>query len=226
MTAGSENVCPQCGAAVEVGESCPACGAPLVVEESCWEQPALETPGGGIRFGALGTTAISLAVRPRESFARFRWRGNYLAPAVFAVLLGGPAVGLGYLAEVYLSVGRVRGQVSGWQFLGLVVAAPLLYLYVRAHLVHLVLVVLGAVRRPFAATYRAVFYSGGAVGLSWLMPFVGGAIFLVWETWLEATALREAHRLPLGRAVAVVLLPSVALAVVFLARATLEFLVR
>jgi hypothetical protein len=216
--------CPQCGAGSRPeSPGCPACGALLLAcLEEGWEQPLVER-GRGFRLGAVGETLLSLALRPERSFARFRWDGGYLAPLTFALLLAGPALGLGHALEVYLATGTLGG-VAGGRLLALVLLGPPLYLYLRAHLVHLALVLLGAARRSYEATFRAVAYSNASVALLWLVPAGGSFIFLVWGAVLEITALRAAHRLPLGKASLAVVLPTCAMWAALLGRAGLDLL--
>lgn len=225
--------CPRCGSSVTgEDETCAACGAPLAPAGEEWEEPLLERAADGsrgerfrFRFEGMGATVASLVLQPQKTFARFRWNGGFLAPMLFSVILGGPCVGLAYVIQVYLEAGRLGGQLSGWEFLFFVLVAPPAYLHLRTQLVHVVLLMRGVARRPYEATFRAVAYSNTAVALAWLVPVVGGFLYLLWGTAIEITGLRAAHRLSLGGALLAVLLPTAGLALSLLARATLELLV-
>ena len=128
-----------------------------------------------------------------------------LAALVFGTLLGGPCLLLAVALRSILAEEPLPGPVTA---LVLLLAAPPLYLYLRAQALHLTLVLSGKARRSFAATLRVVGYANGSVAPLLLLPFVGDLLFLVAGSMAEVTGIREVHGLRLGQAIAVELVPA------------------
>ena len=222
--------CFQCGTSVSSGQkTCSECGSALPESTGEWRHPLVEQDGGEepgatvLRLGAVGETVVAVAFSPAKTFRAFRWDGGFLSPTLFAQIVAGPAVALGSALEAYLEHGRLRGGASSLVYLRLLILAPPLYVYLKAQLLHLALVLQDAAARPLEATYRAVAYTNASVALLWLVPVIGSFAFLLAATALEVTALRAAHRLSMKRALLTVVVPAFALSTTLLARLLLEF---
>jgi hypothetical protein len=216
-TSGQARRCPHCGAGAAPGDvGCSACGLALLEAGEAGEQPAVEGPAGAFLWSKVGATALALACRPRWAFRTFRWQGGMLAPLAFAVLVGGPPLALGQAIETWIERGRLAGEMHPLRFLALIAIGPPAYLYLRAHLIHLALVLRRAERRPFVASFRAVAYANSSVAFAWLFPWAGGFLFLFWGAIAEVHALAAAHGLSLRQALLAVLVPTGVLAAALL----------
>ncbi len=218
-------------------ECCPSCGAiacrkdenalhPLfesrarVETESCRQRSVL---GVGLRRLAwAGETAFALAWRPDGSFRDFAYWGGLWAPVFFAILLGGSSLVVS-LAEGSILAGEGPNFKAGWIVLAFLLAPPI-YAYLRAHLLHLSLVLSGRSRAPFTTTFRIVSYSNASIAPLLMIPYVGDALFLVWGAVVEATGLRHGHRLTLQEAALTELTPSVVLLIGMCGAAAVGFL--
>jgi len=152
-----------------------------------------------------GETALAFAARPEGSFRGFQAEGSMLAPLVFGTLVGGPCLLLGAALRSVLAEDPLPRLPTAF---ALLLAAPALYIYLRAQALHLTLVLSGKARRSFAATLRVVGYANGSVAPLLLLPFVGDLLFLVIGSMTEVIGIREVHDLRLGEAIAAELVPA------------------
>jgi len=98
-------------------------------------------------------------------------------------------------------------------FGGMALLSPLfaaINIFLYAALDHLALVLLGGGGRGFETTLRAVCYAQGPLALG-IVPLIGMQIGQIWSLVLRVMALKEMHEITLGKAIAAVILPIVAL---------------
>ncbi len=172
-------------------------------------------------WAALWMTWRESVLRPIPFFRGLPPRGG-LGPAIgYAVLVS--AVGL--LFSLYW--GLLEGVLSGGQeeeplvlligglvmaLVSLAVMLPVLLgvLFLAAGVLHVSLMIVGAGRRGFEATFRAIAYSSGPAAFA-ILPFFGSMLSLVWGTVLLYIAVREVQRTTNGRAALGFLLPFIGL---------------
>lgn len=109
-------------------------------------------------------------------------------------------------------VGLLVGSFALFVFLVFLAIAAL---FVSAAIIHLGFAVVGAGRRGFNGTFRAVAYSSGPVVFT-VFPFFGQLVALVWGSVLLFIGVREVQRTSNGRATIGFLLPAVVLFLLFL----------
>ncbi len=163
-----------------------------------------------------------MAFSPEKTFRSFRFDGGMAGPAAYAVVLGGPSVLLDTAVRSLLSGNEGMNQaprLTGPPALALFLLAPPLYAYLRAQVLHLVLVLRGQARAPFQATFRVVGYANASVAPLLILPFAGDLLFLAAGAVVEATGIRECHRLTLPGAVLAEVAPAVLLLIGLLAAA-------
>ncbi|MEM7263260.1 MAG: hypothetical protein AAF488_14815 [Planctomycetota bacterium] len=142
--------------------------------------PSFEQPIDGAReeagrrgvkmsFDAIGLTVVEILSQPSQTFAAFRWAGGLGPATIFVWILAAPCLALGFALDEALVSGSLR-EVSPSFFGGLLLAPPI-YVFLRAHMVHVVLVLQGVAARSFEATYRTVAYTTGAAALLCLLLF-------------------------------------------------------
>ena len=73
--------------------------------------------------------------------------------------------------------------------------------FIWAAMVHLFLMITGASRHGFEATFRALAYSSGATSMLQLVPLCGGYLYPVAHIVYGVIALKEVHRTDLWRVV-------------------------
>ncbi|MEX2118933.1 MAG: YIP1 family protein [Pirellulales bacterium] len=101
---------------------------------------------------------------------------------------------------------------AAWGPLITLAAAPLvviIYPFILAAILHVMLAVLGSTHFPYETTYRVTAYSTGTAALLSLVPFCGRLIELVTAIVLLSIGLAQAHEASGGKAAAAVLLPFV-----------------
>jgi hypothetical protein len=105
---------------------------------------------------------------------------------------------------------RAYGELmSGGAALAQIVISPILtvvFIYVGAAILHLLLMLFRGTKRPFDATLTAVAYANG-LNLLLVVPGCGGLIALVWGVVVLVIGLGEIQRCGSGKAAAAVLAP-------------------
>ena len=199
-----------------------------------WEDPAVPFPAN------LALTWWECLVSPTRFFSRLDWDGPFARPLLYFLvmaILGGVA-GLFWFAWGPWGVADAFGLTLEFQLLSFFLTpfVVLLALGLVALLQHLFAVLLAPGHRGLAATGRVLCYAGGiglltgilppAFGPAGVAPGIAGGLYLlayvptvvavqVWYVVVVVIGIREAHAVPTGRAAAIVLLPLVLLAVLF-----------
>lgn len=114
-------------------------------------------------------------------------------------------VGMGGTSEA------LSGAASIGLMLGIVVLSPVLaviFLFLVAGVLHLVVLAFGWSEAPFGATVKVVCFAGVA-GLANAIPMCGGIVSSIWGLVLTVIGIREVHGTSTGQAVVVALTPTV-----------------
>jgi len=82
---------------------------------------------------------------------------------------------------------------------------------VAAGLVHLVLRILLATRRPFSATFQVMAYASGATSIFNVIPFMGRIVMPLWALILYLVGLSKAHHTSKAKVFFALVLPLVML---------------
>ena len=181
-------------------------------------------------FGAFFETWKLVAIQPQEFFRRVRidQTGSAILFGVIASTVGNLVAGLyNYLSgqqalvamqEMMANVPEDQARVmrmyaeflAGGGTLAQVVLTPILtliFMYVGAGILHLVLMLFRGAKRPFEATLTVVAYANG-LNLLLAVPVCGGLLAFVWFIVVLILGLGEAQRCGSGKATAVVLAPA------------------
>lgn len=195
-------------------------------------------PGGSASAGgefdykdpiqSFARTVREVLTRPGPFFAGIRRQGDFVNPLVFAVIcslfLGILGGFLSMLNSIAAGTTGVGGAIAG--YVGSIIFTPIIvaiFLFIGAGIYHL-LVLLFA--RPsnagYEATFRVACYACAIFVISWisslfnLIPVIGpiigpllGFLIGVYAVVIQVLGIREVHSTTTGRAVAVVLLPTV-----------------
>lgn len=220
----TDQTCPFCG--VVIGDSAaarpepppppPPSGPPVAKATADFESVATTVPpwenwrAFGF-FRALWLTWRDSAFQPVAFFRELPPRGGYGSPLGYAVL----ATIVGLFFSLYWGI--VEEALSGTLELGLAVMGGLvglvvgvaLYvalLFASVAMIHVGFMVVGAGRRGFEGTFRAVAYASGPAVFA-VVPFFGPLMSLVWGMVLVYVAVREVQRTTNGRATVGFLIP-------------------
>jgi hypothetical protein len=184
-------------------------------------------------FSAFFETWKLVATQPQQFFRRVRTdqTGTAILFGVIAVTAGNAMAGLynwlsgqqallalrsiaekmpeeqGRIVHLYMSL------FSGGMTLAQVLLAPilsLLFMYVGAGILHLLLMLFRGAKRPFDATLTVVAYAQG-LNLLLAVPGCGGLLAAVWGLVVLVIGLGEAQRCGSGKAAAAVLTPALLL---------------
>jgi len=79
-------------------------------------------------------------------------------------------------------------------------------LFIGSGIFHICLMIVGAGKRGFEATFRVLSYASSSQAFA-LVPFVGGFIIVIYNLVLWTIGFRESHQTTTGRAFIAVLLP-------------------
>jgi hypothetical protein len=172
-------------------------------------------------LASLWITWRESVFRPVEFFRTLPPRGG-IGPALgFAVLFSTLGLVMNiYWATVQSALAGSAEEGLGVLLLGglfvallwLAFAVPLYVglLFAMAGVLHVCFMAVGAGRRGFEATFRAMGYSSGPAAFA-IFPFFGPLISLVWGTVVLFIGMREVQRTTNGKATLAFLLPLFAL---------------
>ncbi len=239
--------CALCGADNPVAErACHACHGQLPASRRIWNQPAFErvllasflastkVSSGqeseakyrGLRstwswLRASGETISAVLLNPDRAFRLFRLEGGFAPPAAFVTAIGSAALFLHLLVAPRFDVAT---DARRWWQVPIIVLAPVVYVYLRAQVVHLVLVLGGHAKEAFEVTFRVVAYGSASAAVLLLVPVAGEFLFLATGVWIESTGLRRCHSISLNAALVAEVTPAAVLVLTVLAAVTTRVL--
>jgi hypothetical protein len=174
-------------------------------------------------FTALFRTMKEVLLAPTEFFRKMPVSKGIPSPLFYGVILGFVGALIAILLQVTLfgSMGSFPGKegMEGMErgihlfqtafiiiyaiFLPLLIAVGL---FIMSGIFHLCLLIVGAGKRGFEATFRVVAYTSSTQVFG-IVPFVGPFIYFVYTLVVYVIGFRETHRTTTGRALIAVLLP-------------------
>jgi hypothetical protein len=226
--------CPHCGRHLDLVEGqnfCTFCGGDLehpdgTEEESPFDKPAItgpydSEPSGprssrpdaycpwedqeelGFVKGIVETLRGSL-FHPNDFFATIPIAGGLLQPLLFALIVGtlGTMMGLVWGAAIDPSL------LSGPKAIAVAFVPVLIFfsIVLWALILHGSLFLVGGAKEDFEATFRVICYTSGTELFN-AIPFLGGFIVIGWKLYITVIALKQVHRVGIGRAVLAISLP-------------------
>ena len=167
--------------------------------------------------------------RPVDFFRGMTRQGDFVNPTLYALisyeiyaLLSG-LIGLLFGGIVSLGSGTAGEQAAGVAtsfggFIASLIVAPFvaaLILFVMAGIKHLlVLLIVGSSNAGFEATLRIQSYAF-ATRVFWWIPALGALVGFFYGVYLSIVGIREVHSTTTGKAALVVLIPVVAVVLLF-----------
>lgn len=178
-----------------------------------WEQPGTSFLGG--MFG----TVKEVLFNPGYAFRKMRVYGGIGKPLLYVWLLWTAGYFLSYVWQ-FMFFGAAALGVSGLppemaesliaMLVMVFVLAAIITLvmpFIGAALFHVCLMMFGGAKRDYECTYRVVAYSLGSASIFYIIPVVGGFIFMIWSIVAWIIGLAKAHETTGGKAALAVLLP-------------------
>ena len=144
-------------------------------------------------------TIKSMVTNPTGFFETLALEGGLLNPWLFAIIIMIPS---SIASSFFYSIKPV-GTIFSAIFASCI--SPFIY----AGIIHLILMILGGVSKPYEATFRACTYPTGVGSILNLIPFIGpilGGIFMV---VMNIIGLTKVHQTDMWRVACAVLLPIV-----------------
>jgi hypothetical protein len=177
--------------------------------EPAWERAS------GLSLGAAIETVRQVFSNPKTTFQNLPPTGGLGRPLFFYTLVGWISGGTAIFYQITaasINPEMFLGEAAKGLTQGTIVAAgiavvlflPLFLIagaFIWAAMVHLFLMITGASRHGFEATFRALAYSSGATSMLQLVPLCGGYLYPVAHLIYGVIALKEVHRTDLWRVV-------------------------
>ena len=177
--------------------------------EPAWERAS------GLSLGAAIETVKQVFSNPKSTFQNLPPTGGLGRPLFFYTLVGWISGGTAIFYQITaasINPEMFLGEAAKGLTQGTIVVAgiavvlflPLFLIagaFIWAAMVHLFLMITGASRHGFEATFRALAYSSGATSMLQLVPLCGGYLYPVAHIVYGVIALKEVHRTDLWRVV-------------------------
>lgn len=173
------------------------------------------------RYGFLNglyLTIKDVMLAPGRFFHRMPSQVGLLQPLYFAVVLGVVAAFFAWMwslsgSSLQLFLAKDMAQIARgpfYAFLGFLFSpvAMAVGVFVKAFLLHGMLMLLGGNRLGFEATFRVATY-GEAAGILALVPACGSGVGLIWTLVVTVIGLYSIHETEPWRAVLAVVLPAI-----------------
>jgi hypothetical protein len=165
-------------------------------------------------LAAGSQTSLSLLLHPSHAFNAVNYQEGIRSSLVYALVYGslGQIIGQYWLTLARIHSGHLDAGALGntARFAGAALVTPaavLVTLCLAACLVHLMLRVLGAVRRSFSATFQVIAYTSGATSLLQAVPFLGNLLMPFWAVVVSCIGLAAAHQTSRVKVLMALLLP-------------------
>lgn len=177
-------------------------------------------------IGSLISTVLSILKAPTAFFATMRLTGGLGTPLVFALLCAIPACIMGEFYSVVIitqlatlfddpqlqkAMAEATAQRAGFMHIVNVlvnIVAVVPGLFICAGIMHLFLMMFGAAKNGFEATFRVVAYYFGAIYMLLLIPVCGLLANMVYGILLPIIGYKEAHETDTWRVVCAFFLPT------------------
>ena len=196
--------CPRCQTPISFADQ-PDSTAALSAEAEL--QPQLrykidwETRTSWLDLVAFWRTTKNILFRPAATFTALNYEAGIRSSMVYLLVYGslGQIIGRYWFTLLGIRYGILEGNAldNTIHFALTVLLTPIVllaFVLVVAGLVHLILRILRATRRPFTATFQVMAYASGAISLVNVIPIAGRFIMPIWALVLYFVGLAKAHQ--------------------------------
>jgi uncharacterized paraquat-inducible protein A len=203
--------CPKCKFAGAISETnrltvdqslfCPRCQTLIIYPDEQPRRVKWEARASWLDLAAFWQTSKNILFHPSATFTALNYEAGISSSLVYLLIYGslGQIIGRYWFTLLGIQYGILDGNAlnNTIRFGGTILFTPLLFLaiiFVAAGLIHFILRMLLAARRPFSATFQVVAYASGATSLFNVIPFVGRFIMPIWALVLSYVGLTKAHQ--------------------------------
>jgi hypothetical protein len=200
------------------------------IDEPTGSTPWEEMASLGI-ITAFFRTIKEVLFAPTEFFKKMPVSSGLAPPLFYGVILTFVAQLIAILLQFTLfnpmgsfpEMEGMEGMGEGFQLFqttSIIISAILMpimitiVLFIASAVFHICLLIVGAGKRGFEATFRVLAYAGSTQVFA-ILPVVGGIIIFFYNIVLCTIGFREAHRTTTGRALIAVLLPIIVFGILF-----------
>ncbi len=167
---------------------------------------------------AFWRTSKSILFRPSAIFSALNYDAGIGSALLYLLIYGslGQIIGRYWITLLGIHYGIIESNAldNTLRFAGTILITPFIFLaliFVAAGLVHLVLRILLASRRPFSTTFQVMAYASGATSVVNVIPFLGRILMPLWALVLYFVGLSKAHQASKTKVFFALLLPLVIL---------------
>ena len=167
---------------------------------------------------AFWRTSKSILFHPSAIFSALDYDSGVFNSLVYLLIYGslGQIIGRYWTTLLGIHYGIIESNPldNTVHFAGTILLTPVILLaliMVAAGLVHLVLRILLATRRPFSATFQVMAYASGATSIVNVIPFMGRIVMPLWALILYLVGLSKAHHTSKAKVFFALVLPLVML---------------
>ena len=160
-----------------------------------------ETRTSWLDLVAFWRTTKNILFRPAATFTALNYEAGIRSSMVYLLVYGslGQIIGRYWFTLLGIRYGILEGNAldNTIHFAIAVLLTPIMllaFVLVVAGLVHLVLRILRATRRPLTATFQVMAYASGAISLVNVIPIAGRFIMVIWALVLYFVGLAKAHQ--------------------------------
>jgi len=226
--------CPRCQTPLSFADQqdrTAASGAEAESQPKPHHQIEWEARTSWLDFSTFWRTSKDILFHPAVTFTTLNYEAGIRSSLVYLLVYGslGQIIGRYWFTLLGIRYGILESNAldNTIHFGVAVLLTPIVLLasiFVVACLVHLVLRILRATRRPFTATLQVMAYASGAISLVNVVPIVGRFIMPIWALFLYFVGLVKAHQTSKTKVVFALLLPLV-LAALFITGIVLLYIV-
>jgi len=226
--------CPSCGQKFKCDAAgvvqCPSCSAQVRVAEAAAHGTAWDRAAHGGWANAFFATVKGSIVDPVAFFESVGRGSGFMRPWAYAVIVTtivflvaaayqagfqALALSVNIASEVRhalfplaaLSIPLTIAAVAGF----CIVAVPIFstfVIFLQAAIYHLCLIILGAAKGDFWATFRTACYASGPQ-LFQIVPLLGGMVGPIWQLVLVVIGIKVVHKTTYSRSLLAVFLPTI-----------------
>ncbi len=168
-------------------------------------------------WSALFQTVKEVLLSPEKLFKEMQLGQGQREPLAFGVLTGSVGSMFSFFWQILmvgLGIMSVTPPIFGHFGMGVIflimfLCLPLMMLiglYIMSGVTHVLLIIVGAAKNGFEATFRVVCYSHAAQ-LIGLVPIVGGWVAGIWQIIIQIIGLKEIHETSYLRVIMAFLIP-------------------
>jgi hypothetical protein len=211
--------CPRCQTPMSFTDQpdpTAASGAEAVLQPQLHQGTDWERRTSWLDLVAFWRTTKNILFRPAATFTALNYEAGIRSSIVYLLVYGslGQVIGRYWFTLLGIHYGILEGNAldNTVHFAVAVLLTPivlLVFIFVVAGLVHLLLRILRATQRPFTATFQVMAYASGATSFVNVIPIVGRFIMPIWALVLYFVGLAKAHQTSKSRVFIALLAPLV-----------------